>query len=77
MISAMLAEMRYEKLFTVGNYSRIYHPEKESPILHYNTVEELIADRKLNSLPENAIILVKGSHAIQLERVIPILKGED
>ena len=77
MISAMLAEMRYEKLFTVGNYSRIYHPEKESPIFHYNTVEELIADRKLNSLPENAIILVKGSHAIQLERVIPILKGED
>jgi UDP-N-acetylmuramyl pentapeptide synthase len=40
-------------------------------------VEELIANRKLNSLPENAVILVKGSHAIQLERIIPILKGEN
>ena len=77
MISAMLSEMHYEQLITVGNYSRIFHPENESPILHYNTVEELIANRKLNSLPENAVILVKGSHAIQLERIIPILKGEN
>ena len=77
MISAMLSEMHYEQLITVGNYSRIFHPENESPILHYNTVEELIANRKLNYLPENAVILVKGSHAIQLERIIPILKGEN
>ena len=77
MIAAMLSEMHYEKLITVGSYSRLYHPDSENSILHYNKVEELIASEILQTFPENAVILVKGSHSIQLERIIPILKGEN
>jgi UDP-N-acetylmuramyl pentapeptide synthase len=77
MIAAMLSEMRYEKLITVGSFSRLFHPDRENAILHYNNVEELIASGNLRTFPNNAIILVKGSHSIQLERIIPILKGEN
>ncbi len=77
LISAMLAEMRYEQLITVGNYARIYHPERESSVIHYDTVEQLIGSEKWKAIPENAVILVKGSHSIQLEQIIPFLKGEN
>ncbi len=77
LISAMLAEMRYEQLITVGNYARIYHPEKESAVIHYDTVGQLISSEKWKAIPDNAVILVKGSHSIQLERIIPFLKGEN
>jgi len=72
MIGAMLAEIRYEELYTVGKRAVAF---SDQPCRHYPSVEDLIAD--FPSLPEHTVILVKASHGIHLERLLPKLRGED
>jgi UDP-N-acetylmuramyl pentapeptide synthase len=72
MIGAMLAEISYEELYTVGKRAVAF---SDKPCRHYSSVEDLIAD--FPSLPEHPVILVKASHGIHLERLLPKLRGED
>ncbi|HQQ68609.1 MAG TPA: UDP-N-acetylmuramoyl-tripeptide--D-alanyl-D-alanine ligase, partial [Candidatus Cloacimonadota bacterium] len=72
MIGAMLAEIRHDELYTVGNHAKAYGSQS---CRHYPSVEALIAD--FPSLPDNSVILVKASHGIHLERLLPKLRGED
>lgn len=77
MIGAILAENSLDGLLTVGDLSRLYAPETLKPTNHYSTVESLLATDSIARIPEDAVVLVKGSHGIHLERVIPELKGDN
>lgn len=76
MISAMLSEMDYAQLITVGRLARHFHPQSESVPQNFDTVEELLATSLLNAIPADAVILVKASHGMHLERLLKILEGD-
>lgn len=74
-IGSALSDFNYQFLYTVGDLSRYYHNEKiitSSPPItdkHFSIVDELLKEPIVQSLPENAIILVKASHGIHLEKI--------
>lgn len=70
MVAAMLAEAKAEAIFSVGHYAQVYNPD---PSHHYATVDDLLQDFPL--LPTEAVLLIKASHGIHLEKVLPILRG--
>jgi len=75
MIGTILAEKGFDRLITVGNLSKYYHPSDNSlPFEHFDSVDELIKSDILKTLTPGAVILIKGSHSIQLEKVLPILR---
>ncbi|MCB5258711.1 MAG: UDP-N-acetylmuramoyl-L-alanyl-D-glutamate--2,6-diaminopimelate ligase [Candidatus Cloacimonetes bacterium] len=75
MIGTILAEKGVDRLITVGNLSQYYHLSDSSlKSDHFNSVDELIQSGILKTLTPGAVILIKGSHSIQLEKVIPILR---
>lgn len=78
MMGAVLSEKEIEILITVGKDSIYYHPdETQAGYKHYATVEELAASGVINSFPENSYILLKGSHGIHLEKLLPLLIKEE
>lgn len=76
MIGAILAEKKLDGLFTVGEYSRYYAPETLTNVRHYPDVESLLKSDTLSGIPQHSVVLVKASHGVHLERLIPALKGE-
>ena len=64
-IAAQLAEKIYTKLIAVGFHSKLYSAD-----FHYANVESLLKSDALNDLPGNAVILIKASHGIHLEKII-------
>ncbi|MDD3562829.1 MAG: UDP-N-acetylmuramoyl-L-alanyl-D-glutamate--2,6-diaminopimelate ligase [Candidatus Cloacimonetes bacterium] len=72
MIGAIAQESGEHTLYTVGNHAGLYHNRPEN---HYANVTELLA--KFPRLPQEAVILVKGSHGIHLEKILPLLRGEN
>ncbi|MDO9578858.1 MAG: UDP-N-acetylmuramoyl-tripeptide--D-alanyl-D-alanine ligase [Candidatus Cloacimonadales bacterium] len=54
-----------EQLISVGKLSRIYKADE-----HFDTVDQLIKSNIYNHFAGNAIILIKASHGIQLEKII-------
>jgi len=75
MIAAILLDMQYEKLITVGEWGRLYHNPEELQPLAFDNVELLLDSSIIISIPQNAVILVKASHGMHLERLLPLLKG--
>ncbi len=76
MIGAILSEQAFSGLYTVGLQSRFYHPENMiSTVRHFDNVQLLIESNVINELPADSVVLLKGSHGINLDRLIPILKG--
>ncbi|HNQ43078.1 MAG TPA: UDP-N-acetylmuramoyl-L-alanyl-D-glutamate--2,6-diaminopimelate ligase, partial [Candidatus Cloacimonadota bacterium] len=73
MIGAMLAEMGCSALYTIGDLSRHYH-STSCPAWHYQRVDELLAELQKPSPP--CVVLLKASHGIHLEKLIPRLRGE-
>jgi UDP-N-acetylmuramyl-tripeptide synthetase/UDP-N-acetylmuramoyl-tripeptide--D-alanyl-D-alanine ligase len=71
MVGAMLAEIPHEAAYSVGEHSRAYSP---APDKHFQNVDDLLQD--FPGLPSNAVILVKASHGIHLEKLLPNLRGE-
>jgi UDP-N-acetylmuramyl pentapeptide synthase len=41
---------------------------------HYDNVDLLLAD--FPKIPDDCVILVKGSHSVHLEKILPKLRGE-
>jgi len=76
MIGAILSDHEIDGLITVGDLSQWYRPYYLTTSNHYHTVDDLLARDEINLLPQNAVILLKASHGIHLEQVIPALKGE-
>ena len=72
MIGAIILESGEHTLYTVGDQARLYHPLPEN---HYADVTGFLA--AFPRLPQEAVILVKGSHGIHLEKILPQLRGEN
>lgn len=64
-ILRLIKEKEIEQLISVGNLSRIYEAEK-----HFDTVDQLMESKIYNNFAGNAVILIKASHGIQLEKII-------
>ncbi|MBW6516422.1 MAG: UDP-N-acetylmuramoyl-L-alanyl-D-glutamate--2,6-diaminopimelate ligase [Candidatus Cloacimonetes bacterium] len=52
------------QIITVGNLSKLYEGER-----HFKNVEALLASDLLAHLAKKAVILIKGSHSIHLEKI--------
>lgn len=77
MIGAILAEKGYDKLYTVGELSMRFHAQDSSlEKRHFATVEELLASGVLSEIQPGAVILVKASHSIHLEKLLPLLRSD-
>ncbi len=61
----LLKSMNYNRLISVGEYSISYGADQ-----HFGKVEDLITSGILTDLPDNAVILLKASHGISLEKII-------
>ena len=61
----VLKKMGYKQLISVGSASRAFNAD-----VHYNDVEKLLSSEILEEIPENAVILIKASHGIKLEKII-------
>lgn len=77
MLGAILTELKCSMLLTVGVHSRLFHAPQIAEPLHFASVEQLISSGLLQGLPADSVILVKASHGIHLERLIPKLKGDN
>jgi len=72
MIGAILGDRAAHTLITVGVLSNHYHSHRNGDYrLHFDTTEALIESEILKDIPSQVIILVKASHGIHLERIIP------
>lgn len=77
MIGTILGEKGYDKLFTVGNLAMRFHTQDSFlQGKHFVRVEELIDSGALSAIEPGAVILVKASHSIHLEKLLPQLSGE-
>ncbi len=77
MIGAILTEKGYDALITVGELSMRYHAQDSTlRERHFPRVDDLLASNVLNEIKPGAVILVKASHSIKLEKVLPRLRGE-
>lgn len=72
MIGAIISESGEHTLYTVGKHARLYHNRPEH---HYADVTGLLAN--FPGLPQEAVILIKGSNGIHLEKILPQLRGEN
>jgi UDP-N-acetylmuramyl-tripeptide synthetase/UDP-N-acetylmuramoyl-tripeptide--D-alanyl-D-alanine ligase len=54
---------------SVGEAARDYQAD-----CHYENIDALLASLKIDKLPQDSVILVKGSHGIHLEKLIDSLK---
>ena len=61
----VLKEMDYKQLISVGSASHAFNAD-----VHYNDVEKLLSSEILEEIPENAVVLIKASHGIKLEKII-------
>ena len=64
-IRKLLNNIEYNQLISVGEYSDSYGAER-----HFGKVEDLISSGILKTIPDNAVILLKASHGISLEKII-------
>jgi len=71
MIGAIITESGNHAIYTVGDHSRFYH---KLPSAHFASSRAL-ADC-FPAFPDQAVILVKASHGIHLEEILPLLRGE-
>ncbi len=75
MIGTRLSSCEYDLLFTVGQHSKLYHDlvnqiNNNSLDKHYDKVEDLLRANWLKHIPDNAVILIKASHGIHLEKLL-------
>lgn len=64
-IASRLSTKQYEKLISVGDRSILYKAD-----FHYENVEKLIKSKKLDEIPSEAVVLLKASRGIHLEKLI-------
>ncbi|MCF7918475.1 MAG: UDP-N-acetylmuramoyl-L-alanyl-D-glutamate--2,6-diaminopimelate ligase [Candidatus Cloacimonetes bacterium] len=64
-IGSILKAAQFSLLISVGEEAREYEASQ-----HYTTIEQLINSGIIETLPDDAVILIKGSHAIHLEKIL-------
>jgi len=60
-----LKKKKYEKLITVGKMSREFNSD-----MHFEDINKLLASKFIDKIPTNAVVLIKASHGIKLEKII-------
>lgn len=71
MIGAIIADNAELDVFSVGNHAQYYQSD---PAKHFSSVELLLEN--FPQLPANSVILLKASHGVHLEKLLPMLRGE-
>jgi len=61
----VLKKMDYKQLISVGSISHEFNAD-----VHFRDVDELLSSGLLEEIPENAVVLIKASHGIKLEKII-------
>jgi UDP-N-acetylmuramyl-tripeptide synthetase/UDP-N-acetylmuramoyl-tripeptide--D-alanyl-D-alanine ligase len=68
-------------LITVGHFSKLFHTDSlaqnsyvQQLAKHYRSVDELLMQPFISSSMGEMVVLIKASHGIQLEKVIPALE---
>ncbi len=64
-IGILLQKLAPKLIISVGKEAELYQARYK-----FNCLEDLLNSQILNDLPENAIILIKGSHGIHLENLL-------
>jgi UDP-N-acetylmuramyl-tripeptide synthetase/UDP-N-acetylmuramoyl-tripeptide--D-alanyl-D-alanine ligase len=92
MIGAMLTEMRFEKLYTVGPFAVNYTGKSDvntnmevsipsdfafNRYICFKNVDEILNSGVLQNIPDDSVVLIKASHGIHLERLLPALRGDN
>ena len=69
-VVGLIEKLGFKNVYLVGsNYSNVKDAQKYNC---YNNVEELVKQFESTNI-KNASILVKGSHGMHMEKVIPVL----
>ncbi|MCB5224367.1 MAG: UDP-N-acetylmuramoyl-L-alanyl-D-glutamate--2,6-diaminopimelate ligase [Candidatus Cloacimonadaceae bacterium] len=77
MIGAILGEKGYDRLFTVGNLSMRFHSQDSClQNRHFASSEELLSSGVLDDIQPGAVVLVKASNSIHLEKLLPRLRSD-
>ncbi len=81
-IGRLLAAKKLDGLFTVGELGKFYAvgsgTGKDKNTIHqYLNVDELVESTAFQMIPQKAVILVKASHGLHLEKVLPLLTNQD
>jgi UDP-N-acetylmuramyl-tripeptide synthetase/UDP-N-acetylmuramoyl-tripeptide--D-alanyl-D-alanine ligase len=77
MVAAILIEQGYDQLITTGDLAIRYHGKDTTfHDNHFDRVEDLISSGVLDKIEKGAVILVKGSHSVHLEKILPYLRKE-
>jgi len=75
-IGCQLSKMDYQALFTVGELSQYYFDGRANSSStthkHLSDVDELVKQPIIQELPTIAIVLVKASHGVHLEKLIEL-----
>ncbi len=75
MVAAMLVEKGCDRLITVGEHAIRYHGrDTRIPEDHFANVLELIQSGALQTIREDSVVLIKGSHGVHLEKILPHLE---
>ncbi len=64
-ILIVLKDKSYKQLISVGDMSCAFNADA-----HFKDVEKLLSSGMLENIPANAVILIKASHGIKLEKII-------
>ena len=64
-IAEQLSKINYQNLISVGIESKLFKAHT-----HFDNVKSLMKSGIIKEFPENAVILLKASHSIQLEKII-------
>ncbi len=80
-ISAKLQQMGFDALFTIGKLSMHYadsgfsNKRDSYAYQHFQDVDEFINSKVIFSQPDNAVILIKASHGLHLEKIKRIFEN--
>ncbi|MFO7660806.1 MAG: UDP-N-acetylmuramoyl-L-alanyl-D-glutamate--2,6-diaminopimelate ligase [Candidatus Cloacimonadaceae bacterium] len=76
-IGKLLAGMNYKALITIGTLSKLYHSKSDSPSAHrpeytkhYSTIDVRQIQPILASTGGEAVLIIKASHGLHLEKVV-------
>ncbi|MDY0151261.1 MAG: UDP-N-acetylmuramoyl-L-alanyl-D-glutamate--2,6-diaminopimelate ligase [Candidatus Cloacimonas sp.] len=76
MIGAMLVEMQFSELITVGQMAHLFQKQTQDTTNpnHYQNTEQLLRSGNLASIPGDGVILLKASHGIHLEKLLSAIR---
>ncbi|MBT3169407.1 MAG: UDP-N-acetylmuramoyl-L-alanyl-D-glutamate--2,6-diaminopimelate ligase [Candidatus Cloacimonetes bacterium] len=64
-ISTQLESASFKKIISVGKFAKLYGANS-----HFDDVEKLLSSEELNKINKDAVLLIKASHGINLEKIL-------